>query len=871
MEATGINDDYTCDYASLGGPGTYTIRIEDNTGLGTGFPAIQNIGGASGEAEKIVSLDQWGTGIWQSMRFAFRGAANMEVTATDVPNLSQVTDASRMFLEATIADPDTSNWDTSSIQNMRFMFSETANANPDVSNWDTSQVTDMFAMFENSQSANPDVSNWDTSQVTDMGAMFLAADSANPDVSNWNTSNVENMYYMFSGRTTIYDPDVSNWDTSKVSDFSRMFENSPLADPDVSNWNTSSATTMERMFLNTEIANPNVSNWDTSNVQSFFGMFAGAKAANPDVSNWNTLSATTLAQMFNQAPLANPDTSNWDTTNVESISAFMVLNNNSFNLDVSNWNTENLRDASFAFYGINANPDVSNWNTSQLENVNSMFFASPNFDRDLSNWDVRQITDASFFVDNISSTQYDALLTSWSAQTLQPNVTLDVGVSTYCNAESERQNIITLYNWTIIDEGLNCADSEDDTDQPLELETLQFNGNDAIDIVFVGDGFTASQQTLYRDKMLEAYNGMFDGHPPFDARQDDFNVYSVATVSNESGISIQGSVTYDTALGSFTNNFDIDRVTGISEAGRKKLRDFFKEHLDKDVYLILILNTPMFAGSAEFNFERRIIHYASASIPLDGSLVQLVRHEFGHSFGKLADEYGGTCAEGDLPADYSIDRYNRPNVTYDAVNDRKWDDLVADPQYFLGANYCDNEWYRSSETGLMRSISEGTEHNELSKIILDELIDENLQYNQKVYTVRSKGVLRQPDEIDRNIRIYSDQVVVNSRIQCDDFYVSEDSEVRVATGGSIDCNTKTILGTLVVDQNRSRSERAVRFGCKDPKAVNYTRFARHRQDMCVYNKTLSHSVEQDGSFDSKIHVNIHNHIHYPFYHHHRLH
>jgi hypothetical protein len=34
-EATGVTGSYTCNYVSAG---TYTIRIKDNTGVGTGFP-----------------------------------------------------------------------------------------------------------------------------------------------------------------------------------------------------------------------------------------------------------------------------------------------------------------------------------------------------------------------------------------------------------------------------------------------------------------------------------------------------------------------------------------------------------------------------------------------------------------------------------------------------------------------------------------------------------------------------------------------------------------------------------------------------------------------------------------------------------------
>ena len=46
----------------------------------------------------------------------------MLVTATDVPNLSLVTSMYSMFRDATSANPDTKNWDVSSVTDMRYMF-----------------------------------------------------------------------------------------------------------------------------------------------------------------------------------------------------------------------------------------------------------------------------------------------------------------------------------------------------------------------------------------------------------------------------------------------------------------------------------------------------------------------------------------------------------------------------------------------------------------------------------------------------------------------------------------------------------------------------------------------------------------------------
>ena len=45
-------------------------------------------------------------------------------------------------------------------------------ANPDTSNWNTSSVTNMLSMFNGATSADPDMSGWDFSSVTNLGNMF---------------------------------------------------------------------------------------------------------------------------------------------------------------------------------------------------------------------------------------------------------------------------------------------------------------------------------------------------------------------------------------------------------------------------------------------------------------------------------------------------------------------------------------------------------------------------------------------------------------------------------------------------------------------------------------------------------------------------
>jgi surface protein len=199
----------THQYAS---PGTYTVSIVGSC------PAwfFNN----SGSKDKITDVSQWGSVIFTSLSAAFYGCSNLSITATDAPNISQVTNMQQMFMDST-ANPYVANWNVSNVVDMSEMFKNATNANPDVTVWNVSSVTDMREMFSGAASANPDVSNWDVSNVTDMTNMFADATSANPDVSNWITSNLVDAVGIFNG-ASLANPDVSGWNIEKIYDFSNL-------------------------------------------------------------------------------------------------------------------------------------------------------------------------------------------------------------------------------------------------------------------------------------------------------------------------------------------------------------------------------------------------------------------------------------------------------------------------------------------------------------------------------------------------------------------------------------------------------------------------------------------------------------------------
>lgn len=296
-----VDNDGFIDQTGITGNATVTFPNAERTLRISGqFPAIRFF--LSPDDNKIETLQQWGTVAWESMDFAFAQCSNLRVPATDVPDLSAVTDMSAMFFRARNANPDVSQWDTSNITDMGGLFSEAVSARPNVRDWNTSQVTDMSNLFSLNPDIDPDVSMWETGNVANMSGMFNGATSANPNVTHWDTRNVTALSGMFNFATSAF-PNVSNWETGKVVDMGSTFQGTN-ANPDVRNWDTRSVTRMSSMFSRTTNADPDVSQWDMRQVTNVRFMFSGATQANPDMSQWNISSMTTMQSAFENSGLS---------------------------------------------------------------------------------------------------------------------------------------------------------------------------------------------------------------------------------------------------------------------------------------------------------------------------------------------------------------------------------------------------------------------------------------------------------------------------------------------------------------------------------------------------------------------------------------
>ena len=258
LEATGVTGDYICGYTA---PGDYTISIS-----GT-FPQLF-FGGFNSDSEKVIDILQWGTQVWRSMASALP-CRNMIISATDVPNLTQVTSMNSMFSGASSFNQDIGDWDVGNVTNMDLLFESANSFNQPISDWDVSNVTKMAFMLSTS-SFNQPISDWDVSNVTDMTGMFNSASSFNQPISDWDVSNVTSMFVMFNGANSFNQP-ISDWDVSNVTSMFAMFDSASSFNQPISDWDVGNVTNMFSMLASTNLSTTHydsiLNSWSLLSVQ----------------------------------------------------------------------------------------------------------------------------------------------------------------------------------------------------------------------------------------------------------------------------------------------------------------------------------------------------------------------------------------------------------------------------------------------------------------------------------------------------------------------------------------------------------------------------------------------------------------------------
>lgn len=149
-----------------------------------------------------------------------------------------------------------------------------------------------------------------------------------------------------------------------------------------------------------------------------------------------------------------------------------------------------------------------------------------------------------------------------------------------------------------------------------------------IDVAVLAEGYTQNEMALFYKDASIACESLF-AHEPFKGMKRHFNVVAVASPSEDSGVSIPRLGDWKhTAFNSHFSTFYSDRylTTSRVKSIHNALAGIPYEHI------IILVNTEEYGGGGIYNsYTLTAAHHPKFR--------SVVVHEFGHSFGGLADEY----------------------------------------------------------------------------------------------------------------------------------------------------------------------------------------------------------------------------------------
>lgn len=222
--------------------------------------------------------------------------------------------------------------------------------------------------------------------------------------------------------------------------------------------------------------------------------------------------------------------------------------------------------------------------------------------------------------------------------------------------------------------------------------------HDCIDVVIIAEGYTASEIDIFRADAQATVQALF-AHEPFGSMRGRMNYLAVMPQAKDSGVSIPRVGEWkQTPLSANFDTFYVERY--LTTQNIFALHDL----LDGLPYehIIILANTDTYGGGGIYNSYT----LTTAHHPM---FKPVVVHEFGHSFGALADEYAYAGEE---------DPYYFPdcepweqNITTKCDFHSKWQDMidagVKGIGLFEGAGYQPKGVWRPVEDCRMRTNQAG--------------------------------------------------------------------------------------------------------------------------------------------------------------------
>lgn len=273
-------------------------------------------------------------------------------------------------------------------------------------------------------------------------------------------------------------------------------------------------------------------------------------------------------------------------------------------------------------------------------------------------------------------------------------------------------------------------------------QLLKHKIGNGVPIVIMGDGFMDKhiRDFFYSNAVDKTFEALFSRHP-LKSLKDYFDVYEVTAVSYNDFATFwyypEYHSTFKTAfnVGVGKKNDGGDIVSSFSPGNDNKVIEYAKKAIDGkhiDNATIVVIANDFASGGVttypSYSTEYResptgcsiayvsIMELPNSSTLLDSfsyAFINILLHEFGHAFAKLADEYVDTNIKDHNPEDltwWQNTGYNR-NVSLESdVTKTPWADFAADSRYdfeklgcYEGAYYQEKGIYRPTDNSIMNS------------------------------------------------------------------------------------------------------------------------------------------------------------------------
>ena len=452
---TGDDPDPTHTYAK---DSTYAVEI-----TGT-FPRIflNAHFGADGDeenADKLQSIDQWGSVQWESMEAAFSGTTNMTYNATDRPDLSQVSSMSDMFRDTFVFNGDIGDWDVSNVTDMSGMFRDASSFNQDIGNWDVSSVTDMENMFLEATDFDQDLGDWEVSNVTTfggtssedgfLGGVRLSRQNYDALLIGWSQLDLQDGLN-FSAGFSEYTDDAADERQSIIDDEGwSIVDGGQFADLDpdafATTWEVGSG---DEVTLPTDGGSDRTDydftvNWGDGTTEQFSGddpdpsheysdegfytiqvtgtflhfyLDGDDFDSNSDrlrsIDQWGSIRWESMDSAFEGAQdMTYQATDTPDLSQVTNMYQ-MFRGARDFNGAIGDWNVSNVEGMGRLFKEAESfNQDISGWDVSSVTDMDDMFKNARDFNQGLNGWDVSSVT--SMFEMFASAENFNGDISDW--------------------------------------------------------------------------------------------------------------------------------------------------------------------------------------------------------------------------------------------------------------------------------------------------------------------------------------------------------------------------------------------------------------------------------------------------------------------------